>query len=265
MNGKLSIQPFGCYCNGQQDVLVANITVTNTQVTVYSGGALVGVGPGETTINVGFDPITLGGVNCYGAYDTSSCYSDPVSLSPPPPATVTLCGDPPSPQSGNRGALIQEYITYNVEQNGVPFVPTCSDFTDNASTANFSFAELTVSEDYTWAILRSALLTGAQAIRTAYGQPLTVDSGYRNPAHNAAIGGAADSQHMFGTAVDFATFGDLAMWNTLHADAWDAGACAEPQNESSLSHVHADWRSGGCPALWGPNGGGSGTDGGGDI
>ncbi len=89
VNGKLSIQPFGCYCNGQQDVLIATITVTNTQVTVYSGGELVGVGPGETTINVEFDPITLGGVNCYGAYDTSSCYSAPVTLSPPPPATVT--------------------------------------------------------------------------------------------------------------------------------------------------------------------------------
>ncbi len=38
-------------------------------------------------------------------------------------------------------------------------------------------------------------------------------SGYRNPAHNAAIGGTADRQHMFGTAIDFATFGDQAMWN----------------------------------------------------
>ena len=90
VNGKLSIQPFGCYCNGQQDVLVANITVTNVQTIVYDGqGNLIGVSPGETTINVEFDPITLGGVNCYGAYDTSSCYSAPVGLSPPPPATVT--------------------------------------------------------------------------------------------------------------------------------------------------------------------------------
>jgi hypothetical protein len=50
---------------------------------------VIAVGPGQTTINVEFDPITPGGVNCYGAYDTSSCDSAPVSLSPPPPATVT--------------------------------------------------------------------------------------------------------------------------------------------------------------------------------
>jgi hypothetical protein len=50
---------------------------------------VIGVAPGQTTTNVEFDPITLGGVNGYGAYDTSSCYSAPVSPSPPPPATVT--------------------------------------------------------------------------------------------------------------------------------------------------------------------------------
>ncbi len=115
------------------------------------------------------EPIRLGGVGCYGYDDSSSRYSAPVTLSPPPPATVTLCGDPPSPQSGNRGALVQEYITYNVEQNGVPFVPNCSDFTNNASTANFSVAELTVSEDYTCAILRSSLLAGIEATRADNG------------------------------------------------------------------------------------------------
>jgi hypothetical protein len=83
-------------------------------------------------------------------------------------------------------------------------------------------------------------------------QPQPLDSGYRNPAHNAAIGGAADSQHMFGTAVDFATFGDLAMWNTLRGLALNAGACVEPRGQSSLNHLHADWRSGGCPTGWGP-------------
>jgi hypothetical protein len=209
-----------------------------------------------------------GGVNGYGAYNRPSCHSAPVSPSPSPPATVTLCGDPPSPQSGNRGALVQEYITYSVEQNGVPFVPTCPDFADNAPTANFSFAELTVSEDYTWAILRPSLLTGIEATRADNGgTPLTVTSGYRNPAHNAAIGGAADSQHMLGTAVDLATGGNQTAWTNLRAAAWEAGACVEPSTEltNPYDHVHEDWRAGGCPAGWGPGGGGSGSGGGGDI
>lgn len=34
------------------------------------------------------------------------------------------------------------------------------------------------------------------------GRPVRILSGYRSPAHNAAVGGAKTSQHMFGTACD---------------------------------------------------------------
>lgn len=42
------------------------------------------------------------------------------------------------------------------------------------------------------------------------GQPeraLVVESGYRCPAHNVAVGGAADSQHVHGTAADLYVIG----------------------------------------------------------
>ena len=35
-------------------------------------------------------------------------------------------------------------------------------------------------------------------------RPLYINSGYRCPEHNAAVGGASDSQHMYGTAADVA-------------------------------------------------------------
>ncbi|MGH9489540.1 MAG: hypothetical protein ACRD17_03420 [Terriglobales bacterium] len=85
----VALVPFGCYCNGQQDILEANITATNTSTAIYVNGGLIGESPGTTTINVDFAPVAQGGVNCYGAYDTSECYSAPVTLSPPPPATVS--------------------------------------------------------------------------------------------------------------------------------------------------------------------------------
>lgn len=39
-------------------------------------------------------------------------------------------------------------------------------------------------------------------LRAAYGKPVTVNSGYRSPALNKAVGGAANSQHLSGEAAD---------------------------------------------------------------
>lgn len=41
----------------------------------------------------------------------------------------------------------------------------------------------------------------------AWDRPLTVTSGYRDPAKNAAVGGAKGSQHMHGNAFDISTAG----------------------------------------------------------
>lgn len=42
-----------------------------------------------------------------------------------------------------------------------------------------------------------------EAVRTRLGVPIHVDSGYRCPALNAAVGGQPNSQHMTGHAADF--------------------------------------------------------------
>ena len=39
-------------------------------------------------------------------------------------------------------------------------------------------------------------------LREMYGKPITVNSGYRCPQLNAAVGGAKTSQHMRGEAAD---------------------------------------------------------------
>ena len=39
-------------------------------------------------------------------------------------------------------------------------------------------------------------------IRERLGVPITVNSGYRCPEHNAEVGGVSDSQHVLGTAAD---------------------------------------------------------------
>ena len=40
------------------------------------------------------------------------------------------------------------------------------------------------------------------AIRDMIGRPLHINSGYRTPAHNKAVGGVADSAHTKGVAAD---------------------------------------------------------------
>ena len=52
-------------------------------------------------------------------------------------------------------------------------------------------ANLTALEDYVLAPLREW-----------YGKPIVVNSGYRCPALNKAVGGATTSQHMSGQAAD---------------------------------------------------------------
>lgn len=44
---------------------------------------------------------------------------------------------------------------------------------------------------------------GLERVRSLLGQPLTIDSGFRCPALNKAVGGVPDSAHLYGYAADF--------------------------------------------------------------
>ena len=51
--------------------------------------------------------------------------------------------------------------------------------------------------------LDSDLLGRLQQIRDDAGRPVIINSGYRCPSHNSAVGGASQSRHMVGDAADF--------------------------------------------------------------
>jgi zinc D-Ala-D-Ala carboxypeptidase len=55
-----------------------------------------------------------------------------------------------------------------------------------------------------WIKLDRALVRGLEAYRAELGAPVAIapGAGYRDPAYNADRGGAADSQHLHGTAAD---------------------------------------------------------------
>ncbi len=46
-----------------------------------------------------------------------------------------------------------------------------------------------------------------QVVRDVVGKPISISSGYRSPAHNAAVGGVSDSRHLTAQAADFSVRG----------------------------------------------------------
>lgn len=52
-----------------------------------------------------------------------------------------------------------------------------------------------------------------QPLRDKFGEPIIVDSGYRCPKLNTAVGGAKTSQHLYGQAADIRTVSDTVTDN----------------------------------------------------
>ncbi len=201
-----------------------------------SPGLMTAVAVGQTTISAFYWDAQY----TYD-YSSGSCQATQVQENGYCPITVenSGCGD-------DRDTIISEYYNYPTQWPN-PYIPICSDFTNSGHTSDFTFAELNVNQTYNWAILLQGFLNGLQATRNTYGSPMTLNSGYREPAENADVGGAPASQHVFGDAADIAS--DSTTWKMLAHDANVEGACVEPESESGSAHVHMDWR-GTCPSGW---------------
>lgn len=51
-------------------------------------------------------------------------------------------------------------------------------------------------------VVKRELIVMLNAIRSRYGKPIVITSGYRSPEHNAAVGGVQNSFHTLGLAAD---------------------------------------------------------------
>jgi putative chitinase len=94
-------------------------------------------------------------------------------------------------------------------------------------SAHFTLSELTATdtdEDNTPSPIELKRLTATarhmEAVRALLKKPIIVNSGYRSPAVNKAVGGSPTSAHALGYAVDFtcAEFGDpMAICRAIRA------------------------------------------------
>ena len=117
--------------------------------------------------------------------------------------------------------------------------------------SNFTWSEFTkggsrlpVNETITGRIVRVAHLM--DDIRAFFGdRPITITSGYRDPISNRNVGGALDSRHMYGDAVDFWIEGlDLVdVFYKLKSFRGIGGLAV------GAGFVHVDMRPG-APARW---------------
>lgn len=89
--------------------------------------------------------------------------------------------------------------------------------------------------------ISQALLNGLEELRSRLGKPINVTNSYRCPEHNAAVGGAYNSQHVLGTAADIWVDG---------MNVWDLYlACRQIFDGIGIYYgdqfVHVDMRDGG--------------------
>lgn len=161
---------------------------------------------------------------CYLGLDRSGTTCVPVV---PDDGTFGADYDYPAPYDGSATyAAPVRYLDLNALEPSLDVAP------------NFVLEELAAAYKGRWAVVQPRLVAHLQGLRDTIGGPLTVTSGYRNPAYNASVGGVTYSRHQYGDGADLEAggysvegLGDLC----YDEDADYVGLYED-------GHTHCDWR-----------------------
>ena len=74
-------------------------------------------------------------------------------------------------------------------------------------SAHFKVREFACKDGSDKVLIDDALVDLLEHIREVAGGAVTINSGYRSPEHNAAVGGVSTSQHLYGRAADIVVEG----------------------------------------------------------
>ncbi len=95
-------------------------------------------------------------------------------------------------------------------------------------------------------MIDESLVVLLQCIREHFGKPITITSGYRTAAHNAAVGGAKSSQHLLGRAADIQVQGvsveDVAAYAESLMPGWGGVGRYPVKSGRAKGWVHVDTR-----------------------
>ena len=78
---------------------------------------------------------------------------------------------------------------------------------EQSLSANFRVREFACKDGSDKILVDTDLVALLQKIRDHFGAAVTINSAYRTPAHNKAVGGATGSQHVKGTSADIVVAG----------------------------------------------------------
>ena len=111
---------------------------------------------------------------------------------------------------------------------------------------DFKVRELRCRDGSDTVMVDETLTVVLQCIREHFGKPVTITSGYRTAAHNAAVGGAKSSQHLLGRAADIRVQGvsveDVAAYAESLMPDWGGVGRYPVKAGRTTGRVHVDTR-----------------------
>ena len=110
----------------------------------------------------------------------------------------------------------------------------------------FRVRELRCRDGTDTVMVDEALTVVLQCIREHFGKAVVITSGYRTAAHNAAVGGAKSSQHLYGRAADIRVQGvsveDVAAYAESLMPDWGGVGRYPVKAGRTTGWVHVDTR-----------------------
>ena len=117
---------------------------------------------------------------------------------------------------------------------------------DRRLAPDFKVRELRCRDGSDTVMVDETLTVVLQCIREHFGKPVTITSGYRTAAHNAAVGGAKSSQHLLGRAADIRVEGvsveDVAAYAESLMPDWGGVGRYPVKAGRANGWVHVDTR-----------------------